>query len=103
VLDIITSLLGKRRILLIGYIIPILGKERIRVSSGKEKDAHTLLLSLRSLMVHHVTEPITLQVDQICHLAFPASPPHYHYNPVKTIKTSTMGTLKLLGLAKRVD
>lgn len=43
-----------------------------------------------------------LEVDQIYHLACPASPPHYQYNPVKTIKTSTMGTIKMLGLAKRV-
>jgi UDP-glucuronate decarboxylase len=41
-------------------------------------------------------------VDQIYHLACPASPPHYQYNPVKTIKTSTMGTLNMLGIAKRV-
>lgn len=43
-----------------------------------------------------------LEVDQIYHLACPASPPHYQYNPVKTIKTSTMGTINMLGLAKRV-
>jgi UDP-glucuronate decarboxylase len=54
-----------------------------------------------SLVVHDVTEPITLEVDQIYHLACPASPPHYQYNPVKTIKTSAMGTLNMLGLAKR--
>jgi UDP-glucuronate decarboxylase len=55
-----------------------------------------------SLIVHDVTEPIILEVDQIYHLACPASPPHYQYNPVKTIKTSTMGTINMLGLAKRV-
>jgi UDP-glucuronate decarboxylase len=55
-----------------------------------------------SLIVHDVTEPITIEVDQIYHLACPASPPHYQYNPVKTIKTSTMGTLNMLGIAKRV-
>jgi UDP-glucuronate decarboxylase len=55
-----------------------------------------------SLVVHDVTEHIQLEVDQIYHLACPASPPHYQYNPVKTIKTSTMGTLNMLGLAKRV-
>jgi UDP-glucuronate decarboxylase len=55
-----------------------------------------------SLIVHDVTEPLTLEVDQIYHLACPASPPHYQFNPVKTIKTSTMGTLNMLGLAKRV-
>jgi UDP-glucuronate decarboxylase len=55
-----------------------------------------------SLLVHDVTEELTLEVDQVYHLACPASPPHYQYNPVKTIKTSTMGTLNMLGLAKRV-
>jgi UDP-glucuronate decarboxylase len=54
------------------------------------------------LIVHDVVEPIMLEVDQIYHLACPASPPHYQYNPIKTIKTSTMGTLNMLGLAKRV-
>ena len=44
-----------------------------------------------------------LEVDQIYHLACPASPPHYQYNPIKTIKTSTEGTLNMLGLAKRVQ
>jgi UDP-glucuronate decarboxylase len=57
---------------------------------------------LCSLVVHDVTEPIQLEVDEIYHLACPASPPHYQFNPVKTIKTSTMGTLNMLGLAKRV-
>jgi UDP-glucuronate decarboxylase len=55
-----------------------------------------------SLIRHDVTQPILLEVDQIYHLACPASPPHYQYNPVKTIKTSTMGTINMLGLAKRV-
>lgn len=55
-----------------------------------------------SLVRHDVIQPILLEVDQIYHLACPASPPHYQYNPVKTIKTSTMGTLNMLGLAKRV-
>lgn len=55
------------------------------------------------LIVHDVIEPIMLEVDQIYHLACPASPPHYQYNPIKTIKTSTEGTLNMLGLAKRVE
>lgn len=55
-----------------------------------------------NLIVHDVVEPIFLEVDQIYHLACPASPPHYQYNPIKTIKTSTEGTLNMLGLAKRV-
>jgi UDP-glucuronate decarboxylase len=51
---------------------------------------------------HDVTEPIRLEADQIYHLACPASPIHYQYNPVKTIKTNVIGTLHMLGLAKRV-
>ena len=54
------------------------------------------------LIRHDITEPIRLEVDQIYHLACPASPVHYQYNPVKTIKTNVMGTLHMLGLAKRV-
>jgi UDP-glucuronate decarboxylase len=54
------------------------------------------------LIRHDVTEPIRLEVDQIYHLACPASPVHYQYNPVKTIKTNVLGTLNMLGLAKRV-
>ncbi|MBE9101735.1 UDP-glucuronic acid decarboxylase family protein [Vacuolonema iberomarrocanum] len=54
------------------------------------------------LIRHDITEPIRLEVDQIYHLACPASPVHYQYNPVKTIKTNVMGTLNMLGLAKRV-
>lgn len=52
---------------------------------------------------HDVTEPISLEVDQVYHLACPASPVHYKYNPVKTIKTSFMGTYNMLGLAKRTS
>lgn len=51
---------------------------------------------------HDVIEPILLEVDAIYNLACPASPVHYQYNPVKTIKTSIMGALNMLGLAKRV-
>ena len=51
---------------------------------------------------HDVVNPIMLEVDQVYHLACPASPVHYQYNPVKTIKTNVLGTLNMLGLAKRV-
>jgi len=54
------------------------------------------------LIRHDTTEPILLEVDRIYNLACPASPIHYQYNPVKTIKTSVMGTINMLGLAKRV-
>mmetsp|Transcript_1689 Transcript_1689/g.2309 ORF Transcript_1689/g.2309 Transcript_1689/m.2309 type:complete len:546 (+) Transcript_1689:43-1680(+) len=71
--------------------------------TGQKKNiAHWLHHPNFSLVTHDVTEEIMLEVDQIYHLACPASPPHYQYNPVKTIKTSTMGTINMLGLAKRV-
>ena len=54
------------------------------------------------LIRHDVIEPLFIEVDRIYHLASPASPPHYQYNPIKTIKTNTMGTVNLLGLAARV-
>lgn len=54
------------------------------------------------LIRHDITQSILLEVDQIYHLACPASPVHYQYNPVKTIKTNVMGTINMLGLAKRV-
>jgi UDP-glucuronate decarboxylase len=54
------------------------------------------------LIRHDVTEPIRLEVDQIYHMACPASPEHYQANPIKTLKTSVIGTLNMLGLAKRV-
>jgi len=51
---------------------------------------------------HDIVEPILLEVDRIYNLACPASPVHYQYNPVKTVKTSVMGCINMLGLAKRV-
>ncbi len=51
---------------------------------------------------HDIVEPILLEVDRIYNLACPASPVHYQYNPVKTVKTSVMGSINMLGLAKRV-
>lgn len=54
------------------------------------------------LIRHDVVDPFLIEVDQIYHLACPASPPHYQYNPIKTVKTSVMGTINMLGLAKRV-
>jgi UDP-glucuronate decarboxylase len=71
--------------------------------TGQKKNiAHWLHHPNFSLVVHDVTEPIMLEVNEIYHLACPASPPHYQFNPVKTIKTSSEGTLNMLGLAKRV-
>ena len=54
------------------------------------------------LIRHDITEAILLEVEQIYHLACPASPVHYQYNPVKTLKTNVMGTINMLGIAKRV-
>jgi UDP-glucuronate decarboxylase len=54
------------------------------------------------LLRHDVIEPLLLEVDQVYNLACPASPVHYQYNPVKTVKTNVMGTINMLGLAKRV-
>ena len=72
--------------------------------TGRKKNVmHWVGHSNFQLISHDVVEPIMLEVDQIYHLACPASPPHYQYNPIKTIKTSTMGTINMLGLAKRVQ
>jgi UDP-glucuronate decarboxylase len=55
------------------------------------------------LVRHDVTQPFFAEVDEIYNLACPASPVHYQYNPIKTIKTSVMGAINMLGLAKRVN
>lgn len=55
-----------------------------------------------NLITHDVVEPYMQEVDEIFHLASPASPPHYMFNSIKTIKTNTFGTVNMLGLAKRV-
>ena len=71
--------------------------------TGSKKNIEKLLDCRNfELIRHDVTEPILLEVDQIYNLACPASPVHYQYNPVKTIKTSVMGAINMLGLAKRV-
>ncbi len=64
--------------------------------------AHLLANPHFEIVRHDVVEPILLEVDRIYNLACPASPVHYQYNPVKTIKTSILGTIHMLGLAKRV-
>src|SRR5687767_8954793 len=68
----------------------------------RENIMHLLDHHSLELVRHDVTEPILLEVDQIYNLACPASPVHYQYNPVKTVKTNVMGTINMLGLAKRV-
>ena len=68
----------------------------------KENIMHHLQNPFFELIRHDVVEPMLIEVDQVYHLACPASPVHYKHNPVKTIKASVMGTLNMLGLAKRV-
>jgi len=68
----------------------------------RENISHLLDSHNFELIRHDVTEPILLEVDQIYNLACPASPIHYQYNPIKTVKTNVMGTINMLGLAKRV-
>src|SRR5918998_1060424 len=71
--------------------------------TGRRENIFHLLDNPRfELLRHDVIEPVLLEVDQIYNLACPASPVHYQYNPVKTVKTSVMGTINMLGLAKRV-
>src|SRR3989449_7360866 len=70
-------------------------------TSQKHNVAHLLPKSNFELIRHDVVEPIFLEVDEIYNLACPASPVHYQYNPVKTVKTSVMGAINMLGLAKR--
>lgn len=71
--------------------------------TGKKKNVERLLDHNRFEFIRHdVIEPLLLEVDEIYHLACPASPIHYQMNPVKTIKTCVVGTINMLGLAKRV-
>jgi UDP-glucuronate decarboxylase len=70
-------------------------------TSQKQNIAHLLPNANFELIRHDVVEPIFLEVDEIYNLACPASPVHYQYNPVKTVKTSVMGAINMLGLAKR--
>jgi UDP-glucuronate decarboxylase len=68
----------------------------------KKNVAHLLDNPYFELVRHDVTTPYYAEVDQIYNLACPASPVHYQYNPIKTTKTSVMGAINMLGLAKRV-
>ena len=70
-------------------------------TSQKTNVAHLLDRPNFELMRHDVTQPVFLEVDKIYNLACPAAPGHYQYNPIKTMKTSVMGAINLLGLAKR--
>ncbi len=68
----------------------------------KENVVHLLSNPRFEFLRHDVVDPFKVEVDQIYNLACPASPPHYQYNPIKTVKTSVMGAINCLGLAKRV-
>jgi len=68
----------------------------------KENIIHLMDNKKFELVRHDVVQEILLEVDQIYHLACPASPIHYQYNPVKTVKVNVIGTLNMLGLAKRI-
>ncbi len=71
--------------------------------TGQKKNiAHLMDHRYFELVRHDVTAPYMVEVDEIYNLACPASPVHYQYNPIKTIKTSVMGAINMLGLAKRV-
>ncbi len=70
-------------------------------TSQKSNVEHLLNRPNFELLRHDVTLPVFLEVDQIYNLACPAAPGHYQYNPIKTIKTSVMGAINLLGMAKR--
>ena len=71
--------------------------------TGKKSNLLQLQDNLNFEVIRHdIVQPILVEVDWIFNLACPASPVHYQYNPVKTVKTSFMGTLNMLGLAKRV-
>lgn len=70
-------------------------------TSQKSNVAHLLGRPNFELIRHDITSPIWLEVDQIYNLACPAAPGHYQYNPIKTTKTSVLGTIHVLGMAKR--
>jgi UDP-glucuronate decarboxylase len=70
-------------------------------TSQKSNVAHLLSASNFELIRHDITLPIFLEVDQIYNMACPAAPGHYQFNPIKTIKTSVLGSINMLGIAKR--
>ena len=71
-------------------------------SGSKQKIRHLIGNPMFELVRHDVTMPYFAEVDEIYNLACPASPIHYQFNPIKTIKTSVMGAINMLGMAKRV-
>lgn len=71
-------------------------------TGSKSNVSHLLANPHFEVVRHDIVDPILLEVDQIYNLACPASPVHYQFNPVKTVKTSVMGAINMLGMAKRV-
>jgi UDP-glucuronate decarboxylase len=108
--------MSKKRVLITGgagfigsHIAEILVREGNEViildnffTGSKANVSHLLDYKNFELIRHDITEEILLEVDQIYNLACPASPVHYQNNPIKTIKTNVLGTLNMLGMAKRV-
>ena len=87
------------RLMLMGHEVTVVDN----FFTGRKRNVEHWLGHENFELIHHdVTKPLFIEVNQIYHLACPASPPHYMYNPIKTIKTSSIGTLNMLGLAKRV-
>ncbi len=72
-------------------------------TGSKQNISHLLKNPYFEIIRHDVINPIFLEVDEIYNLACPASPIHYQYNPIKTIKTSVMGAINMLGMAKRLQ
>jgi len=72
-------------------------------TGAKKNIVHLMQNPYFELIRHDVTMPFFIEVDEIYNLACPASPIHYQYNPIKTIKTSVMGAINMLGLAKRIN
>ncbi|TDL29748.1 NAD(P)-binding protein [Rickenella mellea] len=86
------------RLMLLGHEVTVLDNF---FTGSKTTVSHWIGHPNFEMIRHDVVEPFMIECDQIYHLACPASPPHYQFNAVKTIKTSFMGTLNMLGLAKR--
>jgi len=71
-------------------------------SGNKDNICHLFSYPYFELIRHDIINPLLVEVEKIYHLACPASPIHYQYNPIKTVKTNVMGTINMLGLAKRI-
>lgn len=88
-------------------ILMIQGHEVIVVDNfftGRKRNVEHWFGHRNFELIHHdIVNPLYIEVDEIYHLASPASPPHYMHNPVKTIKTNSLGTINMLGLARRVN